>query len=96
MIRLLAIVALLANLLFAVVNINTADATELATLKGIGKTKAEAIIEWRTVNGSFKSIDEITQVKGIGAKTLENIKDDIVVKDEVVTKDEATLESHDH
>lgn len=72
-------IAFIVNLLFAVVNINTADATELATLKGIGPTKAEAIVNWRTENGSFKSIDELTQIKGIGDKTLEKIKDEITI-----------------
>jgi competence protein ComEA len=93
MIRLLAIIALLANLMFAVVNINTADAKELETLKGIGSVKAEAIVEWRNANGSFKSIDELTRVKGIGAKTLENIKDEITIGGETLSE---TPEAHNH
>ncbi|MDR0665252.1 MAG: helix-hairpin-helix domain-containing protein [Helicobacteraceae bacterium] len=79
--RFFALLALFCNLLFGVVNINTADAKELSSLKGIGTVKAEAIIEWRNANGSFKSIDELTQVKGIGEKTLEAIKDEISVED---------------
>ena len=58
-----------------VVNINTADVNELATLKGIGPKTAERIIEYRQNNGSFKSIEEIKNVKGIGDKKFENIKD---------------------
>ncbi|MBR1729966.1 MAG: helix-hairpin-helix domain-containing protein [Selenomonadaceae bacterium] len=58
-----------------VVNINTADVNELATLKGIGPKTAERIIEYRKNNGSFKSIEEIKNVKGIGDKKFENIKD---------------------
>jgi competence protein ComEA len=81
MIRLFALLALCANLLFAIVNINSADAKELATLKGIGAAKAEAIIEWRNANGAFKSIDELTQVKGVGAQIFEGVKDEIVVED---------------
>jgi competence protein ComEA len=54
------------------VNINTADATALAAgLQGIGMSKAEAIIAYRTEHGPFHSVDELTQVKGIGDKTLE-------------------------
>ena len=58
-----------------VVNINTADVNELATLKGIGPKTAERIIEYRKNNGSIKSIEEIKNVKGIGDKKFENIKD---------------------
>lgn len=54
------------------VNINTASAEQLATnLKGIGMKKAQAIIEYRKEFGDFKSINELTAVKGIGEKTLE-------------------------
>jgi len=54
------------------VNINTADARTIATeIKGIGMTKAEAIVEYRKQNGPFASIDELTSVKGIGAKLVE-------------------------
>ena len=56
----------------AKVNINTADASQLAAvLKGIGLKKAKAIIEYREKFGPFKSIDELTAVKGVGAKTIE-------------------------
>ena len=54
------------------VNINTASTRQLAAvLKGVGLKKAEAIIEYRQKFGPFKSIDELTAVKGIGAKTLQ-------------------------
>lgn len=54
------------------VNINTASTSQLAAvLKGVGLKKAEAIIEYRQKFGPFKSIDELTAVKGIGAKTLQ-------------------------
>jgi competence protein ComEA len=49
------------------VNINTADVQTLATgLKGIGVSKAEAIITYRETYGSFKSIEELSEIKGIG------------------------------
>jgi competence protein ComEA len=57
----------------ALININTADAATLAReMKGIGDSKARAIVEHRQKNGAFRSVDELALVKGIGAKTLEN------------------------
>ncbi|MFM8586416.1 MAG: ComEA family DNA-binding protein [Gammaproteobacteria bacterium] len=57
----------------ALININTADATTLAReMKGIGESKARAIVEHRQKNGAFRSVDELALVKGIGSKTLEN------------------------
>ena len=54
------------------ISINTADAETLArVLEGIGENKAEAIVAWRESNGEFKSLDELTQVEGIGQATLE-------------------------
>ena len=54
------------------VNLNTADAATLARdLEGIGESKARAIVEHRTRNGAFRSVDELALVKGIGPKTLE-------------------------
>lgn len=55
----------------AQININTATAEELVQLKGIGQSKALAIIEYRDANGKFNSIEELSQVKGIGSKLLE-------------------------
>ena len=56
------------------VNINTADQELLIQLPGIGPATAGKIIEYRTTNGKFKSIDELTEVKGIGDKTLAKLK----------------------
>ncbi len=53
------------------VNINTATAEQLSQLDGIGKAKAEAIILYRKQHGQFKSLDDITQVKGIGQVILD-------------------------
>ena len=66
--------------LFASVDINTADTKELTTLKGIGKTKAEAIVNYRE-NNCFKSVNELSKVKGIGKKTVEKNKDDLTVSE---------------
>lgn len=71
--------AALAVLLFARVDINSASADQLSTLKGIGPAKAALIVDWREKNGKFKTVDELTQVKGIGSKTLENIRNEITV-----------------
>ena len=63
-----------------VVNINTGSETELDSLPGIGATYAKRIIEYRNINGGFKTIDEIKNVKGIGDKTFEKFKDKITVE----------------
>ena len=68
------------SLLFGAVNINTASKEELMTLKGIGEATAEAIIEYRKEN-KFTKIEDIKNVKGIGDKKFESIKEDIEVKD---------------
>ena len=54
------------------VNVNTADAETIsAELQGVGISKAIAIVEFRKANGPFKSPDDLIQVKGIGARTVE-------------------------
>lgn len=53
------------------VNINTASAVELEKLKGIGKKKAQLIVEYREQYGSFKTAEELTDVKGIGQSILQ-------------------------
>lgn len=59
------------------ISINSATLEELQTLDGIGKSKAEAIIEYRTNNGLFKTIEDIKNVSGIGDAAFEKIKDSI-------------------
>ena len=62
------------------VNINTADAETIsAELKGIGMSKAKAIVEYREKHGPFRSADDLSLVKGIGEKTVEQNRDDIRV-----------------
>jgi competence protein ComEA len=63
----------------APVNLNTATATELAGLKGIGPAKAQAIVEHREKNGQFKSIDDLKLVRGIGDKMLEQLRPQLTV-----------------
>ena len=57
------------------ININTASVEELERLPGIGKTKAQAIFDYRNENGSFKTPEDIEKVKGIKAGTFEKLKD---------------------
>ncbi len=61
------------------VNINTAGSEDLQTLAGVGPAIASRIIDYRNTNGSFKSIEEIKNVSGIGEKTYEKFKDQICV-----------------
>jgi len=66
---------------FAAVNINTADAETIQKeLKGVGMQKAQAIVAYRQANGNFQSADELTNVKGIGIKTVDKNRDNIVLK----------------
>ena len=70
------------NAFAAPVNINTADAKTIAdSLSGIGLKKAQAIVDYRSKNGAFKSTDDLAQVSGIGAKTIEKNKTDLLVAD---------------
>jgi competence protein ComEA len=64
----------------SVVNINTANQTELESLPGIGPSLAKKILDFRTKNGNFKAPADITAVQGIGDKKYEQIKNLITVK----------------
>ena len=64
----------------ALININTADSSQLQEITGIGEKKATEIIQYRENNGSFQTVDELTNVNGIGEKTLENIRSQITVE----------------
>lgn len=61
------------------ININIATAEEFTKLSGIGLAKAESIINYRTKNGNFKTIEDIKNVSGLGDALFEKIKDDITV-----------------
>lgn len=63
------------------VNVNTADAETIsAELQGVGITKAIAIVEYRKANGPFKSPDDLTQVKGIGLRTVDINRENILLE----------------
>ena len=68
-----------AGMAVAQVNINTATLDELDGLKGIGPTKAQAIIDFRKKNGPFKTVDDLQNVPGIGPATLKDIRKDVMV-----------------
>ena len=76
---LLIAIALIGSL-FAKVDINTAGVKELQALKGVGDKKAAAIIEYRTKNGQFKSIEDLTKVNGIGKKIIDDNKNELEIK----------------
>ena len=62
------------------VNINTADAETIAAeLKGVGMSKAKAIVEYRKKHGPFQNADDLSLVKGIGERTVELNRSDIQV-----------------
>ena len=63
----------------AVIDINSATAAQLEALPGIGPVLAGRIVAYRDVNGSFRAVEELTKVKGIGAAILEEIWDLITV-----------------
>jgi competence protein ComEA len=65
------------------VNVNTASAEEISeSLKGIGLSKAQSIVEYREANGSFDHVDELVNVKGIGLKTIDQNRDLIILQEE--------------
>ncbi|TVO72445.1 ComEA family DNA-binding protein [Sedimenticola selenatireducens] len=66
----------------AQVNVNAASAEEIAAeLRGVGDSKAAAIVAYRTKNGAFKTADELAMVKGIGQKTVEANRDNILLSE---------------
>ena len=62
------------------VNINTATQTELESVSGIGPSLASKIIQYRTLNGKFISVEDLKKVSGIGKSKYESIKDEVIVK----------------
>ena len=82
--RLLAFVLITCSpfaVLAGVVNINTADAETLrAELKGVGKSRAVAIVTYRKQNGPFKTIESLAEVDGIGKRTIESNRKNIKLK----------------
>lgn len=80
---LIAIMLCLASisLAFAAVNINTATVDELDAVKGIGPSKAKAIVDYRSKNGQFKSLDDLKEVKGFGEKSVARLRSELTVGD---------------
>lgn len=61
------------------ININTADATQLESLSGVGEVIAQRIIDYREANGPFTSVDQLLDVSGIGDATLAEFRDEVTV-----------------
>lgn len=75
------------NVMASPVNINTADAKTIGeALSGIGLKKAEAIVKYRETKGAFKTADDLVNVDGIGPKTVEKIKNDVLLSDAVIAE----------
>ncbi len=62
------------------ININTADAPTLILLRGIGPRLADAIVEHRQTQGPFETVDNLDDVKGVGPRTLANLRDYITTR----------------
>lgn len=67
------------SIAMATVNLNTATKDELDGVKGIGPVKAQSIIDYRKKNGSFKSVDELENVKGFGSKSVKKVRSELTV-----------------
>lgn len=61
------------------INVNTADATALEALNGVGPVLAAAIVAYREEHGSFTSVDQLEEVPGIGPSTLEELRDQVTI-----------------
>lgn len=62
------------------IDINTASVAELATLPGIGESKAKAIVEYRAAD-PFHAVEDLKKVKGIGDKTFESLRPNLMVSE---------------
>lgn len=62
------------------IDLNAADVSQLQTLKGVGPVTAQRIIDYRGQIGRFESVDQLMEVKGIGAKTLAKFRDQVCVR----------------
>ena len=83
---LLVLSGLVAFPTFAAVNINTATQSELEAVKGVGPSKAKAIIEYREANGNFKQVDDLDNVKGFGKASVDKLREALSVSPEKVKK----------
>jgi len=71
---------------FAAVNLNTATMEQLEAIKGIGPSKAQAIIDYRQKNGGFKTVDDLKNVKGFGDKSVDKFRSELTVGDDASKK----------
>ena len=74
-----------------VVNINTASAEQLQLLPRVGPALAKRIIEFRQANGPFKRVEELVAVRGIGEKSLEQLRPYVVTKGDTTLKQKISL-----
>ena len=74
----------LSGLAMAAVNINTATKEELTSLKGVGDKRAQDIIDYRTKNGNFKSVDDLEKVPGIGPGLMKQIRPQVTTSGKTV------------
>jgi len=91
--KIFVILAVLLGFNFSVlagVDINTAGQADLESVKGLGPVKAKAIIEYRNTHGMFKSVEELANVKGIGAGTLKHLGDQVSVQEESIPTEKTT------
>ncbi|MDD2701660.1 MAG: helix-hairpin-helix domain-containing protein [Sideroxydans sp.] len=73
------LVLLFSGSLYAAVDLNTASVEELQAVKGIGVSKAEAIVQHRKQHGPFKRVEELDEVKGFGKKSVERLRSELTV-----------------
>lgn len=80
MVKLLMLLFLFFSCAIGAININKANSAQLQRLNGIGPTKAQEIIKYRKAHNGFRNVDELVNVKGIGAKTIIKIKPQVTVR----------------
>ena len=88
--KVLSILLICMSSAFAAINVNTATESELTGLPGIGPSKAAAIIEFRSTNGNFGSIDDLAKVNGIGAKTVAGLRSEATTGEGSPTAEKGT------
>src|SRR3970040_2423591 len=77
----------------AVVNVNTATKEELTSLKGVGEKRAQEIINYRTKNGPFKTVDDLEKVPGIGPGIMKQIRSEVTTSGKTNIEKAATTDA---
>lgn len=80
MVKIITVLLFLISFAWSAVNINKASSAQLQTLSGIGPAKAAEIIKYRKAHHGFKTVDELANVKGIGPKTVQKLRAQIIVR----------------